>query len=103
MPETTQARLFLAQRMLRETLKGVSEALAHAKLAPLSADEKEALWGALEEGAWTLPDPLFRGAEADLDGWVEEMLARGEVRGVLDDAVKRALAGRERRAPRPGP
>lgn len=87
-----QPRLRLIGHLYRQTLIGVSDALRLTGAAPLTAAEKERLYGGVETAVWALPEAIMRGADAD--EW--ETLAGDDpqVREALEKVVEEVLEPR---------
>lgn len=92
-PEVVQARLGLAHYVYREALRGLSQAMVIAKQPPLTAFEKEILFGEVERAVWGIPDTVFRDPPSDPAEWAERA-DDDTVRDALDRGVKRILAER---------
>lgn len=92
--DQVQARLTLIQHLYRETLTGASQALAISGQPPLTADEKEVLFGEVERAVWSFGDALFENPPASAAEWVERASDVPAVKDAITRGVTRILTNR---------
>ncbi len=94
--DSIPARLSLVQYLYLECVTGVSQALTLARQPPLRADEKEAVFGAVERAAWSFPDSFFMDAPPAPEGWADRAAGEPRLTAALEDGVSSILMARTR-------
>lgn len=90
-----QARVRLTSHLFKQSMRGISEALALLRAPPITPQEKEQLFGSLERGVWELPESLLQMAHLDDEEWEQRVDGDPRVRDLLERSVDPILQARK--------
>lgn len=93
-PDEVQARVRLTSHLFKQSMRGISEALAMLRAPPIAPAEKEQLFASLERGVWELPALILEAAPLDSEDWEERVDSDPRVRDLLERVVDPILQAR---------